>query len=214
MADEKNEKEISIDFIEEEDSEKQANEETDEKEKHSSETGHEGIEHGKSGKKVRHGDKKIIEEYKKQYDELNEQFLRLRAEFANYKRRVEREQIDFSDYVKREIVKKLLPILDDFEHMFKNSENEAGNKSLWEGAKMIYDKLILILNDFGVQKIEALGSEFDPQLHEAIMMQKTDQKDHNGKVISVFQEGFLLNDRLIRPSKVVVGQYQDPHEKN
>ena len=127
---------------------------------------------------------------------------------------MEREQIEFSDYVKREIVKKLLPILDDFEHMFKNPEIEAGNKSLWEGAKMIYDKLSLILSDFGVQKIQALGSEFDPQIHEAIMMQNTDRKDHNGKVISVFQEGYLLNDRLIRPSKVVVGQYFNPEEKN
>jgi molecular chaperone GrpE len=214
MADEKHEKEISIDFIEEEDSEKPADEGTEEKEKYSTEAAHEGKEHGKSAKKSRHGDKKVIEEYKKQYEELNEQFLRLRAEFANYKRRMEREQIEFSDYVKREIVKKLLPILDDFDHMFKNPENEAGNKSLWEGAKMIHDKLSLILSDFGVQKIEALESEFDPQLHEAIMMQNTDRKDHNGKVISVFQEGYLLNDRLIRPSKVVVGQYFNPEEKN
>lgn len=214
MADEKNEKEISIDFIEDEDSEKQSDKEMKEKEKYASETDHEKSEHGKSSKKSRHGDKKIVEEYKKQYDELNDQFLRLRAEFANYKRRMEREQIEFSDYVKREIVKKLLPILDDFEHMFKNSENETGNKSLWEGAKMIYDKLTLILSDFGVQKIEALGSEFDPQLHEAIMMQNTDRKDHNGKVISVFQEGYILNDRLIRPSKVVVGQYFNPDDKN
>ncbi len=212
--DKKNGKEISIDFIEEENTDRQSEKESMGKKETPSETEKSTDEHDKPGKKARHVDKKTIEEYKNRYAELNEQYLRLRAEFANFKRRMEREQIEFSDYVKREIIKKLLPIMDDFEHMNKNSENESGNQSLWEGAKMIYDKFMLVLNEMGVQRIDALGKEFDPQLHEAMMMQNTDEKDHNGKVISVFQEGYLLNDRLVRPSKVVVGQYHNQEENN
>lgn len=153
--------------------------------------------------------KQQYEHYKKQYEDLNDQFLRLRAEFANYKKRVEREQIEYSDYLKAEIIKKLLPVVDDFNHMIEKSEGEGNEKSVVEGAKMINEKFSRTLTELGVEKIEARGKEFDPLLHEAMIMQKTDNADHHNKVINVFQEGYKIKDRLIRPSKVVVGTFED-----
>jgi molecular chaperone GrpE len=79
---------------------------------------------------------------------------------------------------------------------------------------MIYDKFIGVLKDQGIEKIEALDHEFNPQLHEAMLMQPVENFDKNGKVIAVFQEGYVLNNRLLRPSKVVVGEYAEPKNKN
>lgn len=170
-----------------------------------------------SGEKVSsHKNKHEKDSYKKKYNdlnqkytELNEQFLRLRAEFANYKKRVEREQLELADYIKGEFIKKLLPILDDFKHMLEKSGDNANEKSVLEGAKMIYDKFYQILRNEGLERIEALGKDFDPQIHEAMMMQKTDKPEEHHKVLSVFQDGYKLKDRLIRPSKVVVGMHED-----
>ncbi len=138
-----------------------------------------------------------------------EQNLRLRAEFANYKKRMEREQFEHADYLKVNIFNKMLPILDDFKQMLEKSNNNENEVSVIEGAKMIYEKFLQILEREGISKIEALGQEFDPNIHEALMMRPTENKDDNDKVIEVFQDGFVLNDRLIRPTKVVVGKYQN-----
>ncbi len=155
-----------------------------------------------------------LEEIKKKYEDITEQFLRLRAEFANYKKRVDRDQIDFAEYMKGEVIKKFLPILDDFEHMLKNSGPDSDKHSVFEGARLIYDKFMSVLEEFGVKKMEVISEEFDPQIHEAMMMQPTDDESQNGKIISVFQEGYVQNGRLLRPAKVVVGQYLQPDEKN
>lgn len=138
-----------------------------------------------------------------------EQNLRLRAEFANYKKRMEREQFEHADYLKVNIFNKMLPILDDFKQMLEKSNSNENEVSVIEGAKMIYEKFLQILEREGISKIEALGQEFDPNIHEALMMRPTENQDDNDKVIEVFQDGFVLNDRLIRPTKVVVGKYQN-----
>ncbi len=155
---------------------------------------------------------KKLEESEKKYEELNEQFLRLRAEFANYKRRIERDQLELGDYIKGEVIKKILPVLDDFKHMLEKSGENAGEGSVLDGARMIYDKLNKILEAEGLSVIDALGQEFDPQIHEAMMIQKTADKANHNKIIGVFQEGYKIKDRLVRPTKVVVGNY-DGEEK-
>jgi len=138
-----------------------------------------------------------------------EQNLRLRAEFANYKKRMEREQYEHADYLKVNIFNKMLPILDDFKQMLEKSNSNENEVSVIEGAKMIYEKFLQILEREGISIIEALGQEFDPNIHEALMMRPTENQDENDKVIEVFQDGFVLNDRLIRPTKVVVGKYKN-----
>lgn len=147
-----------------------------------------------------------IEEKIKEYEEQN---LRIRAEFANYKRRVEREQADFAMYFKGEILKNLLPVLDDFKMMFDKSTKGENEQSILDGAKLIYEKLQQILEKEGLTKVDALGENFDPELHEALMMKPIENEEEHDKVIEVFQDGFKLQDRLLRPSKVIVGKYQN-----
>ena len=147
-----------------------------------------------------------IEEKIREYEEQN---LRIRAEFANYKRRIEREQADFTMYFKGEILKNLLPILDDFKMMFEKSSEGENEQSILDGAKLIYEKLQQVLEKEGLTKVDALGEHFDPELHEALMMKPIDNEEEHDKVIEVFQDGFKLQDRLLRPSKVIVGKYQE-----
>ena len=165
-------------------------------------------------KQEKYSHKKKLENYKSKYEELNEQFLRFRAEFANYKKRVQRDQIEFAGYLKGEFLKRMLPVLDDFNHMIEKSGEGSNEKTILEGAKMIYNKLYRILVAEGLEKIEAMDKEFDPQIHEAMMMQKITNPENHNKIISVFQDGYKIKDRLLRPSKVVVGNFEETEDKN
>jgi molecular chaperone GrpE len=196
-------KEIPVEFLDEQ--EKQGSQEMDSTEQDKRRKSDEKIK--ASRKALQEDFDKKLEEFKNKYEELNDQFLRVRAEFSNYKRRVEREQIEFSDYIKGELIKTFLPIIDDFEQMIQKGIQHNNEDSVFKGAKLIYDKFLQVLKDMGVEKIEAFGQEFDPQVHEALMLQKTEDKDKNGTVIDVFQEGYKLKEKLLRPSKVVVGEY-------
>lgn len=161
---------------------------------------------------------KELEKLRSEYDALNDQFLRLRAEFVNYRKRVERENLELAAYLKAEIFKKILPVVDDFEQMFRNSGDGSNEASILEGARMIYNKLMNTLQTEGLEKIEALNQEFDPQIHEAMMMQPVDDPEKHNKVITVFQDGFKIKDRLIRPTKAIVGNFnqesQESEDKN
>jgi molecular chaperone GrpE len=147
-----------------------------------------------------------LEEKLKEYEEQN---LRIRAEFANYKRRVEREQTDFIKFIKGEILKNMLPVLDDFKMMLEKSSNGENEQSVLEGAKLIYEKLRQVLEKEGLEKVNALGEKFDPDIHEALMMKPIDDKEEHDKVLEVFLDGFKLQNRLLRPSKVIVGKYEN-----
>ncbi len=207
-GDKKNTKNIDVEFLEEE--EKNISKE-DKVEDADEEKENEAAAEDKTEKEKKSNDKKQqnYDELKEKYDNLNDQFMRLRAEFSNYKRRVEKDQIEYSNYIKSETVKHLLPILDDMRHMLEKAEKETDNKSLFEGAKLIYDKFEQSFKDLGVERIEAIGQEFDPQIHEAMMMQKINDAEKHNKILSVFQEGYILKNRLIRPSKVIVGNYDE-----
>ena len=168
-------------------------------------------------KKSKKSDKELIQQYEKRIQELEDQLLRLRAEFINYKRRVEREQLEFADYIKGELFKKLLPVLDDFKMMMEKSEQGNNEKGILEGARIIYRKFMDILEKEGLERIDALGKDFDPAVHEALMTQPSSQ-EHHEKVIGVFQDGYKLKERLLRPSKVIVGKFEqeakEASEKN
>lgn len=151
-------------------------------------------------------EKSALEEKIRNYEEQN---LRIRAEFTNYKRRVEREQLEFAEYIKGEILAKLLPILDDFKMMFKKSLAGANEQSILEGARLIYENFNQILEKEGLERMRVLGEKFDPQLHEALMMRPIDNKEEHEKIIEVFQDGFKYKNRLLRPSKVIVGKYEN-----
>lgn len=147
------------------------------------------------------------EELKKQIQELEDKVLRQSAEFANYKKRREEETARMLKYSNEDIVKELLPIIDNFERAIDmdddNLEDEVSK--FLSGFKMIYCNMNQILEKYGVTEIEALHKEFDPNIHQAVMTEARDGVA-SGIVIEVLQKGYRLKDRVIRPSMVKVSE--------
>ena len=97
--------------------------------------------------------------------------------------------------------------------MMDNAAAGANEQSMREGARIIYEKLKTILEKEGLEKIESLGETFNPEIHEALMTRPTKQKEEHEKVVEVYQEGYRLKEKLLRPSKVVVGKYSQEENK-
>lgn len=139
-------------------------------------------------------------------EQLNDKYLRLNAEYQNYRKRVEKEKSDIFKYGHEKIIIEMLPIMDNFERALAASVTDEAatveNKVL-DGIKMIKKGLDELFSKHHVNKIEALGQPFDPIKHHAVMTVEAEdgESDH---VIEVFQEGYLLNDKVIRPSMVKV----------
>jgi molecular chaperone GrpE len=126
---------------------------------------------------------------------------RAQADFANYKKRSEQERQDLSKFANSVLILSLLPVLDDFERAFSAIPPKTAKLSWLDGIKLIERKLWAVLQAQGVSPIKALGEPFDPTLHEAVRQ----DSGLEGIVIEEIQKGYLLEDRVIRPSKVVVG---------
>lgn len=138
-------------------------------------------------------------------NEQQERFLRLAADFANYKRRSENERAEIADWARRDFALALLPILDDFGLMI---EYEATHpERLAEGAKLIRQKTIDLLTKYGLEKIEALNQPYDYAAHEAVLSQPVQDQALDHVVLSVMQDGYYFKGKVLRPSKVIVGQY-------
>lgn len=134
------------------------------------------------------------------YDRL----LRVSAEFENYKKRSVREMQDFRKYANQDLVKDLLPILDNLELALKSaSEEEKATNGLLEGIELTRREILRVLEKHDVKQIDALGVQFDPSFHEAVMREETDDHPEN-TVTTELQKGYLMHDRLIRPSMVAV----------
>lgn len=143
------------------------------------------------------------EKQQQEPDELDyiSMLQRLKAEFENYKKRVQKEKTELSDYVKSDLIAKLLPVIDDFERMFENSQHL--DEIQLNANKLIYTKLFTILENEGLEPIDAVGEEFDPEWHEAVVIEKGENgEDH--KVIEEWQKGYLFKSKLLRPAKVKV----------
>ena len=142
--------------------------------------------------------------------ELEDKYLRLAAEFDNYKKRVARQNADIIRNANEELIQDLLTVLDDFHHALESTNaasQTASNEGLIAGMKMIYDKFLALLNGRGVKQIDALGQPFDPQYHDAVMQMPSDKEE--GTVIGVVAPGYMLNDKVIRHTKVVVASGKD-----
>ena len=131
---------------------------------------------------------------------LNTKYLRLMADFQNYKRRTEKEKSDIYAFANEKIVSELLNVIDNFERAL-----DAGNEgdSFVEGMNLIFKQLQGVLEKAGVVEIEALGREFDPNFHHAVMTEDSEEYE-SGKSTAVLQKGYLLNNKVIRPSMVKV----------
>ncbi len=131
------------------------------------------------------------------------QLLRVQAEFQNYKRRTEQRMQEWRANAARDIITKLLPVVDDFDILFDHHKDDSDSVSI-KGVKMIYDKLMSTLKDLGLKPIDAAGRSFDPNVHEAVMAEESDAEE--GKVLKVWQRGFMFNDSLLRPAKVITAK--------
>lgn len=131
---------------------------------------------------------------------LNERYLRLMADFQNFKRRTEKEKGDIYAFANEKIIGELLNVIDNFERALA-----AGNAedNFYKGMEMILKQLLGVIEKAGASEIKALGEEFDPNFHNAIMMEDSSEYE-SGKVTAVLQKGYVLNNRVIRPSMVKV----------
>ncbi|MCA1056201.1 nucleotide exchange factor GrpE [Rossellomorea aquimaris] len=140
-----------------------------------------------------------------QLDESENRYLRLRADFDNFRRRINTENEAKEKYRSQSLITELLPALDNFERALNIEADNDQTKTLLQGMEMVHRSLIDALKKEGVEPIDAVGQEFDPHLHQAVMQTEDDQYGSN-IVVEEFQKGYKLKDRVIRPSMVKVNQ--------
>jgi len=141
-----------------------------------------------------------------QVAELTDKYLRLYSEFDNYRKRTLKEKIELSKSASAELITKLLPVLDDFERAIKafdaNPESPPGIK---EGILLIFNKFITILNQEGLEQMKTIGEEFNTDFHEAITNIPALNPEQRNKILDEVEKGYLLNGKVMRYAKVVVG---------
>lgn len=140
--------------------------------------------------------------------ETNDKYIRLAAEFDNYRRRVAKEKLDLISTAGEDVIKGLLPVLDDCERALQvldaSTDSEAA-KAAKEGTELIYNKLMGYLKSKGLAPIEAVGKELDTDFHEAVAQFPVQEAEKKNKIFDVTQQGYTLNGKVIRFAKVVVG---------
>ena len=154
--------------------------------------------------KIRHAAEKALEEEKAKYAELNDKYLRLFSEFDNHRKRTAKEKLDLTATASENVIKDILPVLDDFERALQNMEKN-GNEADLQGVTLIFNKLKDTLKKKGLEEIEAMNAEFNTDEHEALTMIPAPEEDKKGKVLDVIQKGYKLNGKVIRFARVVVG---------
>jgi len=145
------------------------------------------------------------EELQRQRDDFYDRLLRTTAEFDNYRKRVERDRQSMADAVTTDVVRDLLPLVDDLERALKADTGADGAEAYRRGVELIHRQLLEILRKRGVTAIEALGTDFDPHVHQAIAYEPAPGK-RDGEVIEEFGRGYMLNERMIRPAVVKVAK--------
>ena len=147
-----------------------------------------------------------LAEAEEKYKMLNDKYLRLYSEFDNYRKRTSREKLEMSKTATEGLMTDLLPILDDFERAIKSSEEADNMEAIREGEKLIYNKFRKLLEMKGLESFNSVGENFDTDLHEAITKFPAPSEEMKGKVIDETEKGYKLNGKVIRFSKVVIGE--------
>jgi len=140
------------------------------------------------------------------YNEVNDKFVRLYAEFDNYRRRTNKERIELIGSASAGVIKDMIPVLDDLERAILNNEKSEDIKAVKEGFVLVSNKFKSILEAKGLKPMDSKGKPFDSELHEAIANVPAPDKKMKGKVVDDVEKGYLLNDKVVRFAKVVVGQ--------
>lgn len=152
-------------------------------------------------------EKKEISELDKlraENDELNKKFLYLMSEFENYKRRTSKERLELFKTASKDLIIELLPVLDDFERGLQVMETAQDVASVKTGVDLVYTKFRQIMVNKGLSPIDATGSDFDPEVHEAISQAPAGPEAVN-KVVQEVEKGYRLHDTVVRYAKVIVG---------
>jgi molecular chaperone GrpE len=145
-----------------------------------------------------------VDDLKRERDDLKDRWLRKTAEFDNYRKRIERERREQGDQAVVEILQELLLVVDDFDRALTVDAGEGGS-AYRKGVELIHAKLHDLLRRQGLRPIDALGADFDPNIHQAVMHE--DSPEHrDGEVIGELRKGYMLGDRLLRPAMVKVAK--------
>jgi molecular chaperone GrpE len=138
--------------------------------------------------------------------EIKDKHLRLQAEFDNYRKRTMKEKMELLKSASEGVLVSILPVIDDFERALQSLQSIEGENPVKDGVLLIYNKFQDFLKQNGVKEIEAKEKDFDTDLHEAITKIPAPTEELKGKVVDVIQKGYYLNDKVIRFSKVVIGE--------
>ena len=146
-----------------------------------------------------------IAELEMQVKDWQDKLLRKATKKENYKRRTENDQFNLINYAAESFIVKLLPIVDDFERTLEHIDDINNNKSVKDGIKLVYEKLLKVLNDQGIKKMQTKGQPFNVDYHDALMQKKDDSvPDHT--VLEEIESGYLYRDKVIRHAKVIVSE--------
>lgn len=138
--------------------------------------------------------------------EMQDKYIRLSAEFDNYRKRTLREKMDLSKYAGEKFFLGILPIMDDFERALKHLDTTSDCAALKDGIEIIYGKFSDFLKQNGIKEIESLDSSFNVDLHDAVAKVPVEENEKKGKVVDVLLKGYYLQDKVLRHSKVAVGE--------
>ena len=145
------------------------------------------------------------EEYQSKVNELNDKYLRLYSEFDNFRKRTMKEKIDLSRTASEDIIKELLPVLDDFDRAIASMASTDNIDAIKEGEQLIHAKMKAIFASKGLKEIKSIGEDFNTDFHEAITSIPAPTEELKNKVVDEVQKGYTLHDKVIRFSKVITG---------
>ena len=147
-----------------------------------------------------------IEELGAKLQDINDKYMRLSAEFDNYRKRTLKEKMELTKSAGEKILVNVLPVMDNFERALQSIDEAKDVEALKEGVYLIYNNFKDFISQNGVKEIEAINKEFDTDIHEAITKIPAPSEDLKGKVVDCVEKGYTLNEKVIRFSKVVVGE--------
>ena len=150
-------------------------------------------------------EEKLVETEKK-LAEFQDKYMRLTAEFDNFRKRTLKEKMDLQISANEHILTHLLGVKDDFERAMESVKTAKDVEAVKSGLDLIYNKFSSFFTQQGVKEIDAMGEEFNTDVHEAVTKMKVDNKKQKGKIVDVIEKGYLLKDKVIRYAKVVIGE--------
>ncbi len=155
--------------------------------------------------------KKKLEEKEREARDYYDRLLRTAADFENYKKRAAREKEEWTKYANEDLMRAILPFVDNLERALNHARKTENNESIEEGVRLTLQQLLQTLSRFGLSPVESVGKPFDPTVHEAMIAVETDEHEPN-QVIEEFQKGYFLKDRLLRPATVSVSKARAQHD--